>query len=125
MGQRRIRFDGGTLVVEGFAESELPPEFSFDPRVGLHRGPASAYASLVLPLHRAKVPWDDEARAYPDLGRDWQVQRTPRPFQTEALAAWRVGGRRGIVVLPTGAGKSFVAEMAIADAGRAALVVAP
>jgi superfamily II DNA or RNA helicase len=125
MGQRRVRFDGGTLVVEGFDPSELPPGFAFDPRIGFPRGPASAYAALVLPLHKARVRWDDEARAYPDLGRTWHTAREPRPFQSEALAAWRAAGRRGVVVLPTGAGKSHVAEMAIADAGRAALVVAP
>ncbi|MCV5349417.1 DEAD/DEAH box helicase family protein, partial [Escherichia coli] len=33
--------------------------------------------------------------------------------------------RRGIVVLPTGAGKSLVAEMAIAEANRSTLVVVP
>ena len=35
------------------------------------------------------------------------------------------GGRRGVVVLPTGAGKSQVAVMAIAKAQRATLVVVP
>ncbi len=125
MGQRRVRFDGGTLVVEGFAAEELPREFVFDPRVGFPRGPASAYAGLVLPLHKARIPWEDDARAYSELGRAWVSSREPRPFQTEALAAWRSAGRRGVVVLPTGAGKSHVAEMAIADAGRSALIVAP
>jgi superfamily II DNA or RNA helicase len=34
-------------------------------------------------------------------------------------------GNRGVVVLPTGAGKTFVAELAIHLAQRSALVVAP
>src|SRR5690606_40397608 len=53
------------------------------------------------------------------------VRREPRPFQTEALAAWRGAGGRGVVVLPTGAGKSHLAVLAIEDRRRATLVVAP
>ena len=33
----------------------------------------------------------------------------PRPYQNEALAHWLAAGSAGIVVLPTGAGKTFVA----------------
>src|SRR5688572_7503567 len=54
-----------------------------------------------------------------------RVQREARPFQEEALAAWRRARHRGVVVLPTGAGKSHVAVMAIRDRKRSALVVAP
>ncbi len=125
MSDRLIRFDGGTLVVEGFARHELPPSFQLDPRIGLHRGPARAYAALVLDLHRRKEPYRDEARQYVALDRPWQTDREPRPFQTEALAAWKAAGRRGLVILPTGAGKSYVAELAIRDANRSALIVAP
>ena len=125
MSDRLIRFDGGTLVLEGFSPSELPPDARLDPRIGLHRAPASAYAPLVLAMHRTRTPVRDEARRYAALDRDWSGERAPRPFQTEALAAWRAAGRRGVVVLPTGAGKSFVAELAIRDANRSALVVAP
>ena len=31
----------------------------------------------------------------------------PYPHQTEALAAWKRAGRRGVVVLPTAAGKTY------------------
>ena len=34
-----------------------------------------------------------------------RVHREPRPYQTEALAAWRAQRGRGVVVLPTGAGQ--------------------
>src|SRR5262249_50034264 len=54
-----------------------------------------------------------------------RVHRTPRPYQAEALEAWRRGGGRGVVVLPTGAGKTQVAMMAIEDRRRSTLVVAP
>src|SRR3989440_7100611 len=40
----------------------------------------------------------------------------PRPYQEDALIAWLAEESAGVVVLPTGAGKTFVAAMAIAKA---------
>lgn len=49
----------------------------------------------------------------------------PRPYQEEALAAWVKNGRRGVVALPTGAGKTFLALMAMAEARCSAIVLVP
>jgi superfamily II DNA or RNA helicase len=49
----------------------------------------------------------------------------PRPYQREAVDAWLRHDGRGIVVLPTGAGKPVVAFDAIARLGVRALVVVP
>lgn len=121
----RIRFDGGTVVLEEAPEHVRPDAFVFDARVGHYRAKAIHYAEAVLRMHRAKVPYIDEARDYEVLDRGHHSTRSPRDYQAEALQAWRAAGRRATVVLPTGAGKSFVAEMCIADANRSALVVAP
>ncbi len=122
---RRLRFDRGTLLLEGFDASELPPGTIYDPRVQLPRAQADRYHDVVLDLHRRKVPFIDEARAYEELPRTFTADRAPRDYQREAVETWWASGRRGVVVLPTGAGKSFVAELCIARAGRSALVVAP
>jgi hypothetical protein len=47
-----------------------------------------------------------------------EVHRAARPYQDEALAAWKRPGGRGVVVLPTGAGKTHVAVTAIDDRRR-------
>ncbi|MCB9629768.1 MAG: DEAD/DEAH box helicase family protein [Sandaracinaceae bacterium] len=48
-----------------------------------------------------------------------------RGYQSAALAAWEVAGRRGVIVLPTGAGKTRVAVAAIARVRRPTLCVVP
>jgi superfamily II DNA or RNA helicase len=57
----------------------------------------------------------------------WQpeVRLTPRPYQDEAMLAWRAAGYRGVVVLPTGGGKTFIGALAIADLSLCSLVVVP
>ncbi len=122
-----LEFDRGTLVVRGPGPDALPPGLRWDDRIQAARGHASAYAPLVRGLHEAGLPWHDAARAYErldDLPHDLQG-RTPRDYQQAAVDAWDRAGRRGIVVLPTGSGKSLVAELAIARARRSTLVVAP
>ncbi len=46
-------------------------------------------------------------------------------YQQEAMASWKNENQRGIVVLPTGSGKSFVGLSAIASTNLRALVVVP
>jgi len=50
---------------------------------------------------------------------------TPRPYQEDALAAWLAAGGRGVVVLPTGAGKTVLALMAIERLALRTLIVVP
>ncbi|HET8629229.1 MAG TPA: DEAD/DEAH box helicase [Thermomicrobiales bacterium] len=50
---------------------------------------------------------------------------TPRVYQTAALTAWLQNGGRGVVVLPTGAGKTVVALLAIERLAARTLVVVP
>jgi superfamily II DNA or RNA helicase len=83
-----------------------------------------AYADVVRALVEAKTPYEDAARRYDALAAA-RAHREPRPYQTDALEAWRAHRGRGIVVLPTGAGISHVALLAIEDKKRSALVVAP
>jgi len=49
----------------------------------------------------------------------------PRPYQREAVHRWLEAEGRGVVVLPTGAGKTVVAMMAMEAIGARTLVVVP
>ena len=50
---------------------------------------------------------------------------TPRTYQQSAVDAWLRAGGRGVVVLPTGAGKTIVAYDAIARLSVRTLIVVP
>lgn len=122
-----LRFDAGTLSLVGVDKDDprVPKLLSWDARTACFRAPAIAYAPAVLSLRRAGLAFEDDARRYEELEQGALVHRAPRPYQSEALGAWRRAGGRGVVVLPTGAGKTQVAMMAIDDRRRSTLVVAP
>lgn len=140
MGEVVLRFHAGTLQLDGVPYVSvdhqgpstdgspalvLPSLCSWDPRSSAYRAPAIAYAGIVRALVRQRVPYQDLARAYGVLASGAIVQREPRPYQAEALKAWRDAQGRAVVVLPTGAGKTHLAVMAIEDKRRDTLVVAP
>ncbi|HKO90683.1 MAG TPA: DEAD/DEAH box helicase family protein [Polyangiaceae bacterium] len=127
MGMASLHFVGGTLELRGVSSElgGLPGDCAWDPRSACFRAPASRYAPLVLALRALGVEYEDQARAYRELDFGLRVQRVARPFQSEALAALRQAQGRGLVVLPTGAGKSHLAVMAIDHWRRSTLVVAP
>jgi superfamily II DNA or RNA helicase len=100
--------------------------------------------SVPAPFQWIKERWRCEAYHYPNLIdwlktqgiRDdlprWQRlhltlhdTRDPHHYQVEALKVWKQAQRRGSIVLPTGAGKTFVAIQAIHQTARSTLVIAP
>jgi superfamily II DNA or RNA helicase len=121
-----IAYRGGTLEIRDVADpTVLPSRCQWDDRSRCYRAPAMDYAEIVMGCVRRKEEYEDAARAYDELPAGAQARREPRPFQAEALEAWRKQRGRGVVVLPTGAGKSHVAVMAIDAMRRSTLVVAP
>ncbi|HEX3557580.1 MAG TPA: DEAD/DEAH box helicase family protein [Pyrinomonadaceae bacterium] len=121
-----LRFDAGTLLLDGAgAEARVPSQFRWDARVLRWRAPAWSYRQVVGELVREKVEYEDHARAYHQFDFPTKFLVEPRPYQQQAIEEWKKAGRRGVVVLPTGAGKSLVAQMAIELVKRSTLVVVP
>jgi superfamily II DNA or RNA helicase len=121
-----IQFDSGTLVLDGADDgAQLPSAFKWDERVRRWRAPALAYRQIITEMTRRKVPHQDQARQYLQFDFNSKLEVEPRPYQQEALMEWQRNGRRGVVVLPTGAGKTFLAQMAIEMTGRSTLVIVP
>src|SRR5262249_195766 len=74
---------------------------------------------------RDQIAYTDNARAYEPTTWTLTSDRDPFPHQIESLETWSRDGGRGVVVLPTGAGKTFLAMLAIEKVARPALVVTP
>jgi superfamily II DNA or RNA helicase len=120
-----VRFRSGTIEVEGLTPDFAGLPATWDERSACHRAPAQSYPDVLRALTRLQVKYDDRARRYEVLAEGARAHHEPRPYQREALVAWREAGARGVVVLPTGAGKTLVAELAIDDRRRSALVITP
>ncbi|MCB9685557.1 MAG: DEAD/DEAH box helicase [Alphaproteobacteria bacterium] len=112
-----LTWDRGTWVVEPGDPSlaEGLPGVMWDPRTRCHRAPAWRYAELSALLGCSGVDTHADRRPGPEL----------RTYQQRALDAWNGAGRRGVVVLPTGGGKTRTAVAAIARSGLSALCVVP
>lgn len=125
----RLEFHAGTLRLRGpeaARAAALCPEARWDAREGAFRLPAAEYARLILALRRETIGYEDAARAYADLpDLRLAVSHAPFPYQADAIRAWAKAGGRGVVALPTGAGKTFVAALAIESRKRSALVIVP
>ncbi len=122
-----LAFQNGTLLLDGPAtELACVSQWAlYDERVGQWRARACDYVHIVTALHVAGTKYTDRARAYHSVSVSLHEEHSPRDYQLEALAAWERTHRRGVVVLPTGTGKSLVARMAIDTAKRPTLIVVP
>jgi superfamily II DNA or RNA helicase len=115
-----LRFDKGSLRAEGGPI----PYGRYDALTQRYVAPAFRYREIVEHLESQGVDFRDEASlslAVSGLSSSIVL----RDYQEEALVSWGSAGHRGVVVLPTGAGKTVVALKAIEELGEATLVVVP
>jgi superfamily II DNA or RNA helicase len=119
--QLSIRYDKGTLLIQGDARV---PNSNWDARSGAYRALALHYTDIIEYLESSHIDFVDEALKLlpvPHL----QPRTTLRDYQRAALDSWMLAGKRGTVVLPTGAGKTIVAVGAIGKLQVPTLVVVP
>ncbi len=76
-------------------------------------------------LQQQRTPFTVAFDERPALPFATSTVMQPRPYQDEALSRWLAQGGAGVVVLPTGAGKTFVAALAIHEMKLWTLVVVP
>jgi superfamily II DNA or RNA helicase len=122
----RIRFDRGTLVIDR-VESGLDLLQSHgakhDDELVAWRLPAEKLSELRGRLSAGHVRYADEIAPAP-IAATWSLPDL-RWYQRDAISAWRDAGDRGVIVLPTGAGKTLVALGAIRELATATLVLVP
>lgn len=84
--------------------------------------PDALLGAELLADERDEPPLEDDALAG---GYRAKLQLEPRPYQSESIESWLKHDGRGVIILPTGAGKTVVALMAIARTKLRTLIVVP
>lgn len=122
----RLRFDRGTIVLDPLDSGIHPPslvDVAWDSEYSTWRAPASSHAVI-----RGRLS-DNHVRFTDTLPKPGHISDLHPPslrwYQTQALDDWRASGDRGVVVLPTGSGKTIVALAAIAALECATLILVP
>ena len=126
-----LSFDRGTLLADGLPAGDAPTGdqrigWVWDKRVAAWRCEAIHYAMVSREMsQRFADRWVD--RVPQPAAIRWPTVDLPtlRSEQNEALAGWNLHQRRGLVVMPTGTGKTEVALAAMAGTCVATLIVAP
>jgi len=124
-----LSFSEGTLILKGIARKDLlaafgPEPWVWDGRVGAWRCDAMHYAAAEERLRRANHSCDDQVAGWQSV--QWprvEIHRL-RAEQKAAVEAWTAGSG-GLIVMPTGTGKTEVALSIMARTAVSTLVVAP
>ena len=123
-----IKFSYGTLEIIANKEQIVPIKtfVTFDNRTNTFRAKACDYGKIVMELYRQKIPYTDSAKDFtPIKNLQMNTPFMPREHQSLALKAWQKNFYSGVVVLPTGSGKSFLAMLAIQLVKRPTLIIVP
>ncbi|WP_440948509.1 DEAD/DEAH box helicase family protein [Methanosarcina sp. T3] len=124
----KISFKQGTILIEG---NVRVPNSVWDERSGIFRAPALYYRDTVNYLKKSGVDFEDavlDLLPCPDLAAAYEASGKKlklRDYQAEALISWGENEKWGVLVLPTGSGKTLVGIRAIAGCNTPALVVVP
>jgi superfamily II DNA or RNA helicase len=117
----RLWFDKGTLLLKGNIGT---PYGKWDPRVGCYRIKAYHYKDVIDYLKESKLSYENQVCNLPPT-EQLKSNVALRTYQNEALDNWYGTGNRGVLVLPTAAGKTFIALKAIATLHLQTLIIVP
>jgi len=120
----RLSYDRGTILIRSDAKV---PYSSWDERVRLFRAQALYYREIVDFLANSGLSAIEDGvqdlPPHPDRMKCKTV--TMRGYQKKSIEAWDAAGRRGVIVLPTGAGKTVIAMKAIELVNQPTIVIVP
>jgi len=116
-----LSFDKGTLLLRGEVGT---PYGKWDPRVGCYRIKGLHYRDVLSYFEESGLPYRDEV-PNPPPSETLKDNVKLRTYQNEALTRWQHAGNRGTLVLPTAAGKTYIALKAINLLKTQTLIVVP
>lgn len=86
---------------------------------------AMSFSDLVPLLREAGFEVQTDLRSEFPLGIEPSRTVGARPYQEQAFLRWSENGFKGVVVMPTGAGKTYVALRAISELRESTLILVP
>jgi superfamily II DNA or RNA helicase len=116
----KLTYHHGTIVIKG---EYSVPNTKWDARSGCYRSQAFHYRDIVEYLQNLGVRYEDNVLDLipcPELSCTVQL----REYQEKALERW-LQQKRGVVVMPTGSGKTILALKVIEKINAPALIVVP
>lgn len=124
-----LRFAAGTLTLEGMTPGRVREVFGaelfrWDGRVRAWRCDAIQYSAVLEHRHDAGLDVEDSVPEWKAVRWEKAKVRELRPEQWAAEAAW-METHRGVIVMPTGTGKTEVALSIMLKTGVSTLVVSP
>jgi superfamily II DNA or RNA helicase len=120
-----LRFDRGSLRIDAPGATAVPTYLTWDERVRTWRTEAVNYSRLKEDAATYHLDLSDQAEKFFDCPA-LHVNLPPlRPDQDAAVEAWEHARHRGVIVKPTGTGKTEVALAVIARNRVSALIVTP
>ena len=117
----KLTFNRGAIQIQGDIRV---PNSTWDERSKTYQAMALYYRDIIDFLKRSGFDFKDDVLNLlpcPELQSGVKL----RDYQSQALDAWTANGHRGIIVLPTGSGKTLVGIKAISLLNTPTLVVAP
>jgi superfamily II DNA or RNA helicase len=125
----QLSFSRGTLILAGLTARERHAalqagNWSWDPRVDAWRADSLNYPVLREQLRNGRFRLNDQVPGWQRV--KWPSVDLPelRPDQVQAVQAWKQS-LRGVIVMPTGTGKTEVALEIMRAAAVSTLIVAP
>lgn len=119
----KLEWSAGTILLRGEPPPLVAAFFKYDHRVKCYRALAIQYRWITEMLSQLGIEYTDDV-LHPLPCRLSRRGLELRDYQREALEAW-MHERRGVIVLPTGAGKTMVAIAAISELACPTLIVVP
>lgn len=116
-----LKYDRGTLRIEG--EVHIP--FArWDERSGCYRTLAYRYRDVTEYLKNSGIDFDDRVRERVIPCPYFDLEIELRDYQEEAVKNWMMD-KKGVIVLPTGAGKTYVALDIVRRLSVSTMIVVP
>ncbi|WP_367344571.1 DEAD/DEAH box helicase family protein [Methanomethylovorans sp.] len=116
-----LSFSQGTIIIRGDARI---PNSAWDERSKTFRAMALYYKDIIDYLKNSGISYTDNVLDFlpcPEL----QSKITLRGYQKQSLDAWILNSKCGVIVLPTGSGKTVVGINAISLLNTPTIVVVP